>query len=75
MLHPADSDLVRNTPFEQVPIPLRRNSINTVFCYSINHHDDYILEETDLPDELIRDVSGTNVFQQTMSRVCTVQSE
>lgn len=31
-----------------------------------NHESDYILEMTDMPDELVRNVSGTVIFEQTM---------
>ena len=39
------------------------------FSFSINHVTDYILETTDMPDELIRDVSGQVLFEQTLPYV------
>lgn len=35
---------------------------------------DHIVERTDLPDELIRSVQGTTIFQQTQSRVKPIQN-
>ncbi|XP_064632711.1 protein SSUH2 homolog [Lineus longissimus] len=35
----------------------------------INHQEDFILEETDLPDELVREVSGNSIFEQTLPQV------
>lgn len=41
-----------------------------VICNSSkNHITDYILEETDMPDELIRGVQGVQVFQQVLPQV------
>lgn len=34
-----------------------------------NHVDDYILEQTDMPDELVRTVGGKPVFEQTLPQV------
>ncbi|XP_076468951.1 protein SSUH2 homolog [Babylonia areolata] len=39
-----------------------------------NHLDDYILEKTDMPDELIRDVGGKPVFEQTLPKVWPITS-
>ncbi|KAK7103007.1 protein SSUH2 homolog [Littorina saxatilis] len=39
-----------------------------------NHNDDYILEQTDMPDELIRDVGGKPVFEQTMPQVWPIMA-
>lgn len=36
---------------------------------SRNHVEDHIMEETDMPDELIREVSGTKAFEQTLPQV------
>lgn len=34
-----------------------------------NHESDYILEKTDMPDHLVRNVSGQTIFEQTMFQV------
>ncbi|XP_076448094.1 protein SSUH2 homolog isoform X2 [Babylonia areolata] len=34
-----------------------------------NHNNDYILEQTDMPDELVREVGGKPVFEQTLPQV------
>ncbi|XP_023931689.1 protein SSUH2 homolog [Lingula anatina] len=34
-----------------------------------NHVEDYILEETDMPDTLVRDAVGIGIFEQTMLQV------
>ncbi|PVD24605.1 hypothetical protein C0Q70_15089 [Pomacea canaliculata] len=34
-----------------------------------NHQNDYIFEETDMPDELVRKVGGKPVFEQTLPQV------
>lgn len=39
------------------------------FYCSTNNPEDYILENTDMPDELIRDVSGEVIFEQTLPYV------
>ena len=39
-----------------------------IYCSSI-HWSDYILEETDMPDELIRGVQGDIVLAQTLPQV------
>ncbi|KAL8611295.1 hypothetical protein ACOMHN_013726 [Nucella lapillus] len=39
-----------------------------------DHKDDYILEQTDMPDELIRDVGGKPVFEQVLPRVWPVST-
>ncbi|XP_071945273.1 protein SSUH2 homolog [Antedon mediterranea] len=40
-----------------------------LFVKYTNHVDDYIYETTDLPDELIRDVQGQTLFEQTLAYV------
>jgi hypothetical protein len=42
------------------------------FCSSTNHKDDYILETTDMPDELVREVGGTIVFEDVQMQVSTL---
>ncbi|XP_013400639.1 protein SSUH2 homolog isoform X2 [Lingula anatina] len=37
-----------------------------------NHIEDYILEETDMPDELVRDVGGIIIFEQVLPQVWPV---
>ncbi|XP_046577132.1 protein SSUH2 homolog isoform X1 [Haliotis rubra] len=39
-----------------------------------NNKDDYILERTDMPDELVKDVSGTAIFEQTLMPVWPITS-
>merc|ERR1712038_830179 len=34
-----------------------------------NHVDDYILEETDMPDHLVRNAAGNTIFEQTLYQV------
>ncbi|KAL8592646.1 hypothetical protein ACOMHN_026576 [Nucella lapillus] len=34
-----------------------------------NHVNDYIMEQTDMPDELVREVGGKPIFEQTMPQV------
>ena len=36
---------------------------------SVNHLSEYILEKTDMPDELVKTVQGTTVFEQTLPQV------
>ena len=49
---------------------MNHKTVSSVF--SINHKDDFILESTDMPDELVREVEGMTVFEQTMEAVsCT----
>ncbi|XP_064633158.1 protein SSUH2 homolog isoform X2 [Lineus longissimus] len=38
----------------------------------VNHTEDFIMEETDLPDELVRVVKGNLIFEQTMDQVWPV---
>ena len=40
----------------------------TLLC-SQNHTEDFILEQTDMPDELVRDVQGDLIFEQTLPQV------
>ena len=44
------------------------------FGFSDNHKDDYILEKTDMPDELVREVGGKPIFEQTLPLVCACVS-
>ena len=37
--------------------------------YSVNHKDDHIMEKTDMPDELVRNVNGEIIFEQVMPQV------
>lgn len=46
--------------------------VDCMFVSSTNRQDDYILEETDMPDELIRDVSGGTILEQIMDQVKTI---
>lgn len=39
-----------------------------------NNVEDYILEETDMPDHLIRDVGGVIVFEQTLDQVWPINA-
>ena len=39
------------------------------FVFSRNHVTDYILEETAMPDELVRGVEGVEVFRQVLPQV------
>ncbi|XP_070557316.1 protein SSUH2 homolog [Ptychodera flava] len=39
-----------------------------------NHKSDYIMEKTDMPDHLIREVSGVTVFEQTLPYVWPISS-
>ncbi|WAR25347.1 SSUH2-like protein [Mya arenaria] len=39
-----------------------------------NHKDDYILETSDMPDELVRTVGGTVLFEDTQPMVWPIQS-
>ena len=41
--------------------------------FSIDHVEDFIREETDMPDELVRKVSGTKAFEQTLPQVWPIQ--
>ena len=43
-----------------------------VSVFRTNHFNDYILEETDLPDELIRNVTGQVAFEEEFPRVFSV---
>ena len=36
----------------------------------MNYKKDYIFEQTDMPDELVRTVEGEQIFQQTQFMVC-----
>ncbi|XP_077868667.1 protein SSUH2 homolog [Saccoglossus kowalevskii] len=40
----------------------------------VNHLSDYILEKSDMPDELIRGVSGTTIFEQTLPFVWPISA-
>jgi hypothetical protein len=46
--------------------------MHDIFCSSTNHKDDYILETTDMPDELVREVGGTIVFEDVQMQVYTL---
>lgn len=35
----------------------------------VNHERDYVLEHTDMPDELLKDVEGKDIFGQTQHQV------
>ena len=37
--------------------------------YSKNHKTDFILEETAMPDELVRNVRGVEIFNQSLPQV------
>ena len=39
-------------------------------AFRSNHAEDFILERTDMPDELIRNVEGEMVFQEERPLVC-----
>ena len=40
-----------------------------IFYFSINHVEDFILEQTNMPDELVEEVSAKKVFEQTSPQV------
>ena len=44
---------------------------SSLFCdnFSQNHVTDFILERTDMPDELVRDAQGEQLFEQTLPQV------
>ena len=42
--------------------------LKSVF-FSTNHKEDHIMEKTDMPDELVRNVQGEQIFQQTLLQV------
>ena len=37
--------------------------------FSKNHKSEFINETTDMPDELVKNVGGTTIFEQTMPQV------
>lgn len=40
----------------------------------MNYKKDYILEQTDMPDSLVRTVEGDQIFQQTQHQVSQTSS-
>ncbi len=52
---------------------LQREGGGNVVCInynlSIDHKSDHIMEKTDMPDELVRDVQGIPIFEQVLMQV------